>query len=62
MRSAFSLASAPEFTKNTLSKPPPAKAARRVAARARTSMGTALLWKLQAFACSVSARVQPGWR
>ena len=43
MRSAFSLASAPELTKNTVSKAPPAKRVSRVAARARTSMGTALL-------------------
>ena len=60
MRSAFSLASAPEFTKKMLSKCPPAKRASLVAARTRTSIGTALLWKLQAAACADTARVQPG--
>jgi hypothetical protein len=59
--SAFSVASAPLFTKNTLFTGSCENATRRCAARRRTSIGTALLWKLQACACSVSARVQPGW-
>ena len=57
---AFSFASAPLLTKNTLLKSRPEKRIRRRAARARTSTGTALLWKLNERACSLSARVHSG--
>jgi hypothetical protein len=57
---AFSFASAPEFTKKIVSRPRPQNAARRVAARLRTSSGTALLWKHNERACSESASTQRG--
>ena len=59
--SAFSLASAPLLTKNTLGSGSCAKRTRRAAARARTAIGTALLWNWQRCAWRVSAAVKPGW-
>jgi hypothetical protein len=56
---AFSLASAPELIQNTLSKGRFANLSSRCAARARISMGTALVWKFICAAWSASAFVQP---
>ncbi len=57
---AFSLASAPVFTKKTVSRPRPANRARRVAARSRTPSGTALLWNSSVLACDSSAASRRG--
>ena len=57
---AFSFASAPVLMKNTVSRPRPAKRVSRVAARARTSSGTALLWNSSARAWLSSAFCQRG--
>ena len=59
--SAFSLASAPLLTKNTLSNGSCENFTSRSAARRRTSIGTALLWKLTVWAWCVSAWIQPWW-
>ena len=58
--SAFSLASAPLLTRNTLANGNCEKRTRRAAARERTCMATALLWKLHSCACCASACVKPG--
>ena len=58
--SAFSFASAPVLMKNAVLRPRPAKRVRRSAARARTSSGTALLWKISAFAWASSAASSRG--
>ena len=58
--SAFSFASAPVLTKNTVFKPSPAKCDSRIAARERTSSGTALLWNSSDRACFSSAASQRG--
>ena len=59
--SAFSFASAPLFTRNTLGSGSCAKLTRRAAARSRTAIATALLWNWQLCAWRVSAAVNPGW-
>src|SRR2546430_15536229 len=58
--SAFSFASAPLLTRNTLAKGSREKRTRRRAARARTCIATALLWNWQASAWRASAAVQAG--
>ncbi len=58
--SAFSFASAPVLMKNAVFSPRPANRVRRSAARARTSSGTALLWKISDFAWPSSAASRRG--
>src|SRR5437016_13728048 len=58
--SAFSFASAPLLTRNTLAKGSREKRTRRRAARARTRIATALLWNWQTSAWRASAAVQAG--
>ncbi len=55
---AFSLASAPELIQNTLSNGSLLNFSSFRAARARISMGTALVWKFICAAWSASALVQ----
>src|SRR5580704_10767940 len=58
---AFSFASAPLLTKNTLAKGSLEKRTRRRAAAPRTRIATALLWNWHASAWRASAALQPGW-
>src|SRR4029077_17401118 len=58
--SAFSFASAPLLTRNTLAKGSREKRTRRRATRARTRIATALLWNGQIPAWRASAAVQAG--
>ena len=58
---AFSLASAPLLMKNTLFTGSFEKATSLRAARRRTSMGTALLWKFMFRAWSATALLHEGW-
>ena len=57
--SAFSLASAPLLTRNTLANGNCENRTRRAAARARTCMATAFVWKLHSWAWRASACVKP---
>ena len=61
VRSAFSFASAPLLTKNTVSSGSAENSTSLRAARLRTSIGTALLWKATSPAWRSSAASQPGW-
>ena len=61
-RSAFSFASAPEFTRKTLREALRARSAgARRAARSRTSSSTALLWKKSLRASESSVATSRGW-
>ena len=60
MRSAFSFASAPEFTKNARSRPFGATRVSCSAASARMSSATALLWNSSLLLCSLMASTRRG--